>query len=147
MPETRHLDIITREVEAINQCRLYLQAYYVSDLATALGRSLSYHAWEGIPRENGHTNQYGWPEQGRLSKSSWDTWRKFLKATILSRGTRLKKDLGYWIRKDHDIWPWYYCPNLDGLIQIKPGNEIYLHGRSNMHRLQNTFSSEGQQIN
>jgi hypothetical protein len=26
MPETRHLDISTRELEAINQCRLYLQA-------------------------------------------------------------------------------------------------------------------------
>ncbi len=146
MSEIRHLDVSKKELEAINQCRLYLKAYHVSDLATASGSRLSYHAWEGTPREHGQTNRFGWPEQGKPSKSSWETWRKFLRMTLLARGTKLKKDLGHWVRKDHDIWQWYYCPNLDNLIQITKNNVTYLYGRYTRNRSHNVFHSEGKQI-
>lgn len=96
------------ELEALNQCHLYLQAYYISDLATASGRNLSYHAWEGKPRDCGHTSRCTWPYQGPLSRAAWDTWRKFIKTTIVSRGLHLKDDLGPWVRHDFDIWPWYF---------------------------------------
>jgi hypothetical protein len=82
------------ELIALNQCRLYLNAYYVSDIATASGASISSHAWEGVARPNDRTNRYIWPEQGRPSKDSWNIWRHFLKRTILSRGMSLRKTLG-----------------------------------------------------
>jgi hypothetical protein len=41
------LPTTSEELVALNQCHLYLQAYFVSDLATASGETLSYHAWEG----------------------------------------------------------------------------------------------------
>jgi hypothetical protein len=114
----------------LNHYRIYLQAYYVSDLATASGKNLSYHAWEGKPRDNGRTNQFSWPNQGPPSRADWDTGRRFLKHTILSRGLRLKTELGKWIRTDFDIWPWYFAPSLDSLIQIQTDGTALLHSRS-----------------
>jgi hypothetical protein len=46
-PEFCRLDPSIEEVTALNQCRLYLKAYHISDLVTASGKQLSYHAWEG----------------------------------------------------------------------------------------------------
>jgi hypothetical protein len=119
----------SEELVALNQCRLYLQAYFVSDLATASGKTLSYHAWEGTLREYGHTNRCIWPHQGTPSRASWDVWRKFVKSTILARRLRLKRDLGPRLRKDLDTWPWYFSPSLDGLIQITLDGTILLHSR------------------
>jgi hypothetical protein len=51
MPEFLKLNPTKSELEALNQCRLYLQAYYILDLATASGCCLSAHAWEGKTRE------------------------------------------------------------------------------------------------
>jgi hypothetical protein len=84
-------------LEAINQCRLYLQAYYISDLATASGTSLSYHVWEGAPRSFGKTSRCNWPNQGTPGRTSCEICRKYIKATLLSRGMRLKENLGSWI--------------------------------------------------
>jgi hypothetical protein len=46
---------------ALNQCRLFLQAYHISDLTTASGQQLSYHAWEGTTRFQGRSNKFNWP--------------------------------------------------------------------------------------
>jgi hypothetical protein len=46
-----------KEIKAINQCRLYIQAYYVSDIATASGLRLSLHAWDGQRRMLGNTSR------------------------------------------------------------------------------------------
>lgn len=115
------------ELEAINQCRLYLHAYHVSDLATASGRQLSDHAWEGIPRPHESTNKFIWPQQGRPSRHSWTIWRKYLKSTLLGWGFRLMKGLGHWIRNDYSIWRWYFSPILDSIIHLTERNEMLLH--------------------
>jgi hypothetical protein len=99
-------DLTSQELEAINQCRLYLKAYYISNITTASGKGLSLHAWEGVPRDNGATNRLSWPNQGIPSKSSWDIWRKCLKRNIISRGLRIKQEIREWIHPDHDLWPW-----------------------------------------
>jgi hypothetical protein len=87
----------TSELEAINHCRLFLKAYYISDIATASGNTLSYHVWVGEPRQFGKTSRFNWPTQGRPSTTSWDIWRGFLKMAILGRGMRLKTSLGPWL--------------------------------------------------
>jgi hypothetical protein len=56
------------ELETLNQCRIFLQAYYISDIAAASGTRLSRHAWEGTPRIMGKTSRYLWPQQGMPSK-------------------------------------------------------------------------------
>jgi hypothetical protein len=63
-------------------------------VTTASGKSLSFHAWEGISRDSGTTNKLYWPNQGAPSKSAWDIWRNSLKRNIISRGLRIKQDIG-----------------------------------------------------
>jgi hypothetical protein len=133
------------EWTALNQCRLYLQAYYVSDLATASGKNLSVHAWEGKPRDVGCTNRCGWLNQGPPGRAAWEIWRKFLKLTILSTGMRLKFDLGLWICSDYDIWPWYYSESLEGLIHMSKDGALRLHTRYKIpyitnHNFSNTYN-------
>jgi hypothetical protein len=108
----------TEEIKAINQCWLYLQAYHVSDIATASGLCLSSHAWEGQQRTLGKTTRCIWPEQGKPTKKSWEIWRKYLKKAIVARGMYLKEKVGPWLRRDSDIWTWFYSPSMDGLIQV-----------------------------
>jgi hypothetical protein len=79
-------NLSVQELEAINQCRLYLQAYYISDIATTSSHKLSYHAWEGVNWSEGCTSRCIWLKQGMPSKASWITWRQILKTTILTRG-------------------------------------------------------------
>jgi hypothetical protein len=116
MPILCQKDLQPQELKAINQCRLYLNAYYLSDIATASGKSLSYHAWEGTPRFEGSTSLCNWPFQGYPSKSAWSVWRKTLTMSILGRGMNLKDNLGAWLRHDLDRWKRHYSPQLDSLI-------------------------------
>jgi hypothetical protein len=134
------------ELEAINQCRIYLNAYYVSDLATASGRRLSEHAWEGIPRQTESTNEFIWPKQGKPTKSSWIIWKKFLKSALLGRGFSLKHDLGNWLRRDYSIWQWHFAPTLDSIIHLTERNEILVHKRFSAISYKNKFSHTGMPI-
>ncbi len=142
MAEICKIQLSHSELEHINQCRLYLQAYYISDIATASGQWLSYHAWEGEPRPFRHTSRCIWPTQGKPNKAAWTTWRQTLKKTILARGMRLKQELGPWLRTDMDIWQWYFCPSLDGLIHLSH-SKIILHQRKIPTVTTNTFWATG----
>jgi hypothetical protein len=143
MLEVSKLNLPSTDLIAINQCRLYLQAYHVSDLSTASGNSLSLHAWEGVPRDYGLTNKFTWPKQGMPSQAAWKIWRSTLRQTILSRGMRLRESVGLWLRKDYDIWQWYYCPNLDSLIQITPIGDKLIYRRQVPYVTHNIFSNQG----
>jgi hypothetical protein len=70
MPEFCKYNPTLPELIALNRCRLYLQAFYLSDLASASGQRLSYHAWEGRRRASGHTSRFNWPNQGMPCKQS-----------------------------------------------------------------------------
>lgn len=91
MAELCTINLPPSELESVNQCRLYLQAYYVSDIATGSSQHLALHAWDGISRTSGTTSQCRWPNQGKPCKRAWATWQNVLKRTILGRGLRLRK--------------------------------------------------------
>lgn len=132
-----------QELESINHCRIHLQAYYLSDIATASGTNLSYHAWEGVPRYEGRTTQCTWPHQGLPSKTSWNAWQRFLKKTVLGRGIRLKDNLGPWLRRNLDIWKWYYSPQFDSLICIEPTGMHMAYNRLILLGHRKVFSPAG----
>jgi hypothetical protein len=141
MVEVCRFNPTMEEIKAINQCRLYLQAYHVSDIATASGLRLSSHAWEGQRRNLGNTSRCIWPEQGMPSKKSWEVWRRYLKTAIVTRGRYLKEPVGPWLCLDSDIWPWFYNPMMDGLIQII-GNENHFFPRKTPIKRHNCFSTD-----
>jgi hypothetical protein len=145
MTELCRLTLSHTELDSINQCRLYLKAYYISDLATASGKRLSKHTWQGQPRFEGRTSTCSWPTQARPSNSAWIIWRNTLKRTILSRGLLLKTAIGPWLRNDLDIWKWYYAPAVDCLLEVKP-NETLLYYRNTKSVANNTFGPVGKKI-
>jgi hypothetical protein len=61
MPTLCKLQPTIEELESLNQCHLYLQAYYVSDLSTVSGKQLSHHAWKGTVSTQDRTNKFNWP--------------------------------------------------------------------------------------
>jgi hypothetical protein len=71
-----------------NQCRLFLQACLVSDLATGNGLSISEEAWAGTGQRNSLKNS-SWPFIPRPTRSSWAIWQKWIKIALLGRGRRL----------------------------------------------------------
>jgi hypothetical protein len=145
MTELCRLTLSHTELDSINQCRLYLKAYYISDLATASGKRLSKHTWQGQPRFEGRTSTCSWPTQARPSDSAWIIWRNTLKRTILSRGLLLKTAIGPWLRNDLDIWKWYYASAVDCLLEVKP-NETLLYYRNTKSVANNTFGPVGKKI-
>ncbi len=107
---------------------------------------LSFHAWEGTHRQHGTTNNFNWPLQGRPSKASWDTWRKFTRRALLTRGMCLKHELGVWYIHDWDKWQWYYSPTLDGLLQHVPPDTFLVHHRNHSKINLRLYSSSGKII-
>jgi hypothetical protein len=146
MPILCQGDLSTHELEAINQCRLYLQAYHISDIATASGKLLSAHAWEGTARQDGTTTTYKWPYQGPPSRGAWNIWRQALQKTVLSRGRRLKHNIGIWLRQDLEIWKWYFSPQLDGLVHLESVRNYTFFKRPTPIKNQNIFSATGTPI-
>lgn len=47
-----------QKILMISQCWLYLKAYFLSDLVTASGSTLSPHAWNGEQNNVSHSNPH-----------------------------------------------------------------------------------------
>lgn len=91
---------------SINHCRLYLRAFFVSNITCALGDQILDDAWNGGDNLNLKRLQ-SWPTQGKPTSQDWTIWQAFLKSCLLSRGRKLRRPLGDWISMDPS-WEWYY---------------------------------------
>jgi len=109
--------IPSNELIMFNHCRMYLQAILLSDIVAADDTTVSDEAWDGIPVLSAHKQQ-SWPIFGKPPGVYWDTWRKWVKKTFVSRGRRLRKPLGSWLCMDKS-WPWY--TSADSLLHYKMG--------------------------
>jgi hypothetical protein len=90
---------------AINQCRIYLQAFYMSDIANETGNQLAKWAREG-KRSNAWKSSLQCSVQQRPPKLAWCLWR----AAVLKESCEneyLTNPLGSWINNDgHQICAW-----------------------------------------
>jgi len=123
----------------INRCRLYLRAFYLSDITDGFGTQLSEDAWMG--RRVASSKDLSRPAQGMPPRSDWELWRKYLKLAVLSRGMRLKHPLGEWIT-DTALDTWYIDPRSDQLHR-KLGSVWYLHSRIPRRSGRPMYSSTG----
>jgi hypothetical protein len=116
MIELQSLSPTIEELSALNRCRIYLQAYFLSDICTGDGLTLLEDAWKGkrfkVPFK---TN--AWPNQQKPSPKDWTLWQTFIKRAFLGRGYRLKSPLGSWLQVDKD-WEWYYSPKQERLFKL-----------------------------
>lgn len=114
------------ELLALNRCRLYLQAYFLSDLVDGSGSYLLDDAWHGHLQEVPHKTD-SWPKQGKPPMKDWLIWQFFLKRCFLGRGRKFKNTLGSWTQMDEN-WPWYYSPLENNLYKCSSQGWISFPG-------------------
>jgi len=82
---TRH-PFSTTELKHINQCRLYLQVIYLSDIFTFNGKQLEQWVWkQHIPHR---TSKWTWPQIAPPSTYQWNIWKTAIR-TIFFRDGRI----------------------------------------------------------
>jgi hypothetical protein len=69
---------MVEELLTLNQCQLFLNAYYVSNLAEGSGLILLEEAWTGR-KSTKQIHQNTWPIQGNPTRSACESWRAFVK--------------------------------------------------------------------
>ena len=95
----------------INQCRLFLRAFSLSDISTGDGRHISHNAWSGIYVEDTGRDGEAWPLIGTPTTADWKIWREALRLTFCSRRINLlDSPLGSWIG-NAACYTWFICSN------------------------------------
>ena len=108
MPAIIHNTLYSKkELKAINNCRIYLQAITLSTITGRNGLQLSAESYMG-KRNPDRCSKWRWPALPSPPKSSWNLWRGALDTTLLRHDRRyLKFPLGPWTRKPHQNWVWF----------------------------------------
>ena len=79
----------TIQLHAINACRLYLQVFYLSDMATYTGRYIESYYLDGT-RKNSHPICL-FPHQPNPTTYQWGVWRKYITGTFLCGHNKLHR--------------------------------------------------------
>jgi hypothetical protein len=130
------------DLRALNNCRLYLQVMFLSEICTGDGLELTHEAWSGqrldVPQKIA-----SWPKQNKPLTREWQTWQLFLKKAFLHRGLKLRETLGHWSREDNQ-WEWYFSPTYGRLFHCDQG--VWRSFHQITRRLKNPiFEAVGQQ--
>ncbi len=94
-------------LKTLNNCRLYLKAFHLSDITDFSGTFITDSACQGNVSSL-QTNDFLWPHQGKPSASAWCIWQTFLNENITYRNRRLRHSLGPWLITGN--WKWFYNP-------------------------------------
>jgi hypothetical protein len=106
-------------LRVLNQCRIYLQVIYLSDLCSADGSYILRHYKYGH-RLPIRTSDLDWPYQPRPPAPAWKQWLHAL--MNLETNNKLTKSLGKWVAKTHQQWEHFKCPSTNSLY-IKSAND------------------------
>jgi hypothetical protein len=87
-----------RDLIQINQCRIFLQATYFSDITSVDGKRilLSYYLGKGHS-DTGRSSRLNWPPMGSLPQQHWALWQEFLERRC-GTSLRLPTRLGSWFQ-------------------------------------------------
>jgi hypothetical protein len=97
----------TKDMEALNRCRIYLKVLTLSDISSANGTYILPKVKSGHPPPH-RTSSFLWPEQGYPSSSDWRLWAYYL-AFLETKG-KLVTPRGNWVAPTHLQWHFYLDP-------------------------------------
>ncbi len=95
------------DLKLLNQCRLYLQVYSLTDITSADGKEIIPHYKNGVLGQD-RISSLQWPTQQRPGKQAWSLWQKALLHFKING--QLAKPLGKWTTSPHQVWHWYMDP-------------------------------------
>jgi len=93
------------ELYTLNQCRMFLHVFLVSDIVNGSGNTISTQFWD---RPNPADSNFLWPVMPQPTSSSWELWHAALSKSLnLGRHHRLALPLGRWYVQQHPTG-WFY---------------------------------------
>jgi hypothetical protein len=107
MQHARNLQFSPTEMVQINNCRLYLQILYLSEITSDTGTHIlecaihGHHTPQGTPvLSQLSQTTIKWPTQPRPDSTTWSVWKRFIQSFITSDSHhRLRQPLGAWIKQ------------------------------------------------
>ncbi len=105
------VDLSLDLLRSLGQCRVVLEAIFISDLITVDGKYLKDFVFASGGRDKASTFKF--PCE-RPTWSNWNSWFNFWH-NVTTTGYTLKVPLGNWISPTHCIWKWYYRADTDDL--------------------------------
>ena len=125
-------------LRTLNKCRLYLQAFTLSDLTSGDGTKIRDEAWHGRQYNNGR-DYSSWPLWGRPGLQAWAQWRTALRTTFCTRQIkRLDSPLGSWFSIPPK-WKWYSATSASGeamlIEKTQDGMKYYKRSGRSMRQL------------
>jgi hypothetical protein len=109
------LDLSRQTVFSLNQCRVFLESIFLSDITTADGRYLEDFVFR--PGGRARSSSFKFPREVP-SRDDWDRWFDFW-YSFTTTGDKLEVPLGNWINHTHRIWKWYYRAATDNLQWVE----------------------------
>jgi hypothetical protein len=102
----------THTLQILNNCRLYLQIFTLSDITSADGKKLTKSQLNGH-RSPSFSTELSWPKQIKPSRKCWETFKHVIKYIFCHKNSfTLKKPLGPWKPTIHpqNTWNHFYDP-------------------------------------
>ena len=85
-----------KQLYQINQCRIYLQVTYLSDIVSVDGKRILLSYYKGTGHNDaGRTPRLNWPPMGTLPQQHWALWQEFLERWC-GTALRVPRRLGGW---------------------------------------------------
>ena len=106
-----------KELKEVNECRIYLQAFTLSDIVSPDGKYINKCLLKGIKTDYMHQS-VNWPLWQKPAAQSWTSWRRILRL-VFTDGTNLKllHPLSSWKHTQMSTWRWYLHRDGNSLIQ------------------------------
>jgi hypothetical protein len=115
-----------RELQDINRCRIYMRAFFISDIMNIQG-TLVEPCVLSSKRPTTRTSAWAWPVQQR--PTNWKTWKDALEFIAPER--TVTPAIGTWIKEHHQTQEWHYDPedktiyhHVNGLWEIGQAQKI-----------------------
>jgi len=90
---------------AINNVRLYLQVFFLSEITNANGITILSHVVNNGPRQSGSTLQ--WPRQPIPPPEAWKHWKRAIQGLYLkTNSNHLITPLKEWTENANMAWNW-----------------------------------------
>ena len=112
------------ELAQLYRCRLFLQVFFICDIASANGREID----DGYRTSTGNAScrsTWKWPQQGMPDSQAWRLWSRAL-AHLEDYG-KLRVPLGAWLNAGHQVWEWQIHLQTKIVRQTAEGNTVYYH--------------------
>ena len=111
-----------QELIIVNKCRIYLQAFMLSDIVAGNGTQISHNAWYGIKESKSTTIK--WPRIARPTSTMWKTWTSVLHKGFCSINRKyLDNPLRKWY-EIHSEWA-YFIHKENQIIYFRDHNSKY----------------------